>query len=416
MVLANSYYRVHFLPNALAELKRVVQDPEGARQLRAWEMLIEISSKAKDLETRIWALENGRELFPAETQAQMQEQLDKVREGYGRLRFAAAGRKRLSSKSVTIEVLGEIGDTEAGAYFERARRLLAEQGHASGIHYLPAGLFLLDGRQLEVVAGKDTLVEVSSETSVAFAFEVAGVGGMRSGGFDTGIPGYVAGLELGIGARVKIRPATSLLLLARPIGAVGSRSSVVAGQGPRVSVGEVTPLLGASLEVGLEFRVGRVALSPRLGYGLQALPTGLGYQGDVLATSGPETTLQGTYIVPSLAQGPRLGMQVLLNPAASRDGRTPSVFVGLRGGPLWATPLWGSVPDGSDIDIDSSSWDGFDNVAAGRDFRAGQFAGPTSKTSILFGELQAFVGFEAPTQGARSLAPKKQELAANVGL
>jgi len=415
MALANSYQRLRMLPNALAELKQVVQDPEGARQARAWEMLVEISAEVKDLETRVWALEKGRTWVSAPAGAQMQEQLDQIHKHYGRLRFAASGRKRLSSTSMKLEVIGELGDAEAQAYFDRSCRLLAEHGRSSGMHYLPAGSFLLDGRPLEVVAGKDTSVEITSEAEVSFAFEVAGLGGMRSGGFDTGVPGYVAGLEVGFGPRIKLRPATSLLVLARPIGGLGSRSSVVAGQGPSSSAGEVTALLGASLEVGLEFRVGRIAVSPRFGYGLQALPRGLGYSGDALASSGTAMVLSGTYIVPSLAHGPRLGVQVLLNPAASREGRAPSFFVGLRGGPVWATPLWGSVLDGSDVAIDSSSLAGFDEPAGDREFRALQVGGPESKTSVLFGELQGFIGLELPTGAAAGRAAGGQKFAAHVG-
>ena len=53
MAAANSFYRNRLLPKALDELKAVVADPEGGKHLKAWQLIIEIAGKLKDLDTLI---------------------------------------------------------------------------------------------------------------------------------------------------------------------------------------------------------------------------------------------------------------------------------------------------------------------------------------------------------------------------
>ena len=54
------------------------------------------------------------------------------------------------------------------------------------------------------------------------------------------------------------------------------------------------------------------------------------------------------FLVPTVAHGPRLGIQALLTPALVKGKRRPRVFAGVHAGPLFAHPLWGGVEVGSD--------------------------------------------------------------------
>ena len=50
---ANNFNRNRLYPKALEELRLVVADTEGAKQLKAWQLIVSISLKMKDLETLI---------------------------------------------------------------------------------------------------------------------------------------------------------------------------------------------------------------------------------------------------------------------------------------------------------------------------------------------------------------------------
>ena len=105
MAQANTYYRNRLLPKALEALKMVVQDPEGAKQMKAWQLIIQISTKMKDLDTLIWALEKGRELAQGQQAAQMQAQLYRLKRIYGRVMIEAAGGSgKLPTKGLKIKV------------------------------------------------------------------------------------------------------------------------------------------------------------------------------------------------------------------------------------------------------------------------------------------------------------------------
>ena len=46
---ANNFYRNRLYPKALAELKVVVADSEGMKELKAWQLIVQIAGKMKDL-------------------------------------------------------------------------------------------------------------------------------------------------------------------------------------------------------------------------------------------------------------------------------------------------------------------------------------------------------------------------------
>jgi hypothetical protein len=373
-----------FMPHALKELRQVVKDKEGAQQSTPWIMLVEVAAHLKDLETEVWALESGMQVLDGTDKLGMQQRLKQIRRGYGRIYFEASRGRRLSKRGVTLEMLSKPEKKESVDHYELARKNLEVDGYSGGSHYLPTGRFELDGEPFEIVAGEDTTLEVDSSASVTFTFELAGLAGPRGGGEGAGGPGFITAIEVAIGPRIKLSNATSLLVLARLIGGLSSSSTPDEGGTPKRSAG-VTPVMGGSLELGLEFQVGAALLSPRLGYSVQALPRGLNYPGRAISTTGADIVLLGTYIVPSVAHGPRLGFQVHLKPGAKDSAHMPGVFFGLRGGPLWLKPTWGSLlGDGRfDIGEGSSEWRAkIDNQAAQR--------------GLLFAELHGVIGIRIP--------------------
>ncbi len=118
MAQANNFYRNRLLPKALAALKAVVEDPEGAKQLKAWTLMAEISTKLKDLDSLFVSLEGGLANAKGQEKAQMQAQLYRLKRTYGRILYVAEGGSgKLSDASMKLKTLDEIADPGAKAYF-----------------------------------------------------------------------------------------------------------------------------------------------------------------------------------------------------------------------------------------------------------------------------------------------------------
>ena len=173
MFQANSFYRNRLLPKALEELKLVVADPQGAKQLKAWQLIIEISTKIKDLDTLMWSLERGREVAKGPEKGQMQAQLYRLKRLYGQIVFEATGGSgKLPGKGLKLKILTELGDPESKAYYEKARVLFSQIGYSRGSYFLPAGNYELDGDEFKISGGKDTIWEVSPTSNITFGLEV----------------------------------------------------------------------------------------------------------------------------------------------------------------------------------------------------------------------------------------------------
>ncbi len=355
MAQANSFYRNRLLPKALEQLELVVADPEGAKQLKAWQLIVEISGKMKDLDKLIWALENGRELAQGQEAAQMQAQLYRLKRVYGRVVFEATGGSgKLPAKGIVLKAPAEIEDPEAKAYFEKARVAFSQQGYSVGSTYLPAGDYELDGAPLKIVAGKDTRVEVAPTTDVRFALEVQFPFGGRVGEGGTGVGPFVGGLDVGVGPHIQFASGNSLVVHVGPMVTLSGQSSQKVAQNDYTNHATAQLSVGGTATVGFEFRVGTVDLSPRVGFAMHYLASGMYFTGRVASeptSDAPATLLNGEFIVPALAYGPRIGFQALLTPALNDRGkRVPRVFVGLHGGPIWATPLWGAVAENGSVE------------------------------------------------------------------
>jgi hypothetical protein len=403
MAAANSFYRNRLLPKAQEELKAVVADPEGAKHLKAWQLIIEIAGKMKDLDTLIWALESGRELAEGQEAAQMQAQLYRLKRVYGRVVFQATGGSgKLPAKGIALKAKADIDDPEAKAYFEKARILFSQQGYALGSGYLPAGEYELDGAPLKIVAGKDTMVEVAPTTDVRFALEIVGVGGMRLGDTATGASGGLAGLDIGVGPHIQFASGNSLVIHVGPIAMFAAQQTPNVVQDDYVNHSAARTSIGGTLMVGFEFNVGGATLSPRLGFAAHYLASGMYYRGKVVSspTGLKPTVIEGSYIVPALAYGPRIGFQALVTPALNERGkRVPRVFVGLHGGPIWAQPMWGEVGAGAGVDVQSTALRGEDDGQAG-DLRNGPFqvwdivGEDEMNNSKVFADIHAVVGIQ----------------------
>ncbi|MBJ96108.1 MAG: hypothetical protein CMP23_16720 [Rickettsiales bacterium] len=361
MFQANSFYRNRLLPKALEELKMVVADPAGAKQLKAWQLIIEISTKLKDLDTLMWALERGREVAKGPDKGQMQAQLYRLKRVYGQIVFEATGGSgKLPTKGLKLKIVSELSDPESKAYYEKARALFAQLGYSRGSYYLPAGDYELDGEEFKIKGGKDTIVEVAPTTNVTFAMDIVGMGGGRMGAENSGGAGFLAGIRVGLGPHIQFASGSSLLISVGPIVGLGAQSTVDIQQDIYTADSGAKVAIGGELEVGFEFKVGPVDLSPRIGYVVQSLPTGLYYPGQVASSSASDSTggiagvLDGHFVVPAVAHGPRFGLHALLTPALVKKKRVPRVFVGLKGGPLWATPDWGDLFDTGSVALDAT--------------------------------------------------------------
>ncbi len=347
MAQANTYYRNRLLPKALEALKMVVQDPEGAKQMKAWQLIIQISTKMKDLDTLIWALEKGRELAQGQQAAQMQAQLYRLKRIYGRVMFEAAGGSgKLPTKGLKLKVKEDISDPEAKAYYEKARVLFSQLGYSRGSYYLPTGVYDLDGEELKIVGGKDTKIEVAPTTSVSFGLEVVGTLGARGGDVTTGAAGFMGGLEVGVGPHIQFASGSSLFLNVGPVAVFGAQSTTDVAQDLYQNDNRARLSVGGFFEAAFEFAIGQIDISPRVGYAIQGLPGGLYYSGRV---SSGGNMLDGHYVVSAVAHGPRLGIHALVSPAMVKGKQRPRLFVGVKGGPLWAQPQWSETTAGSGL-------------------------------------------------------------------
>lgn len=401
---ANSFYRNKLLPKALAELKVVVEDPEGGKQLKAWQLIIEIATKLKDLDSMVWALEKGRALAEGQEAAQMQAQLYRLSRAYGRLVYTTTGGSgKLPSKAVKIKPLDEIGDPEAKAYFEKVRLAMQEDGLTKGSFYLPAGRYDIDGDEVKITGGKDTTIEVAPTTTASFALMVSGIAGARAGTSQFGADGFLGGIDVTVGPHVQFASGNSLVVRVGPQLLFGNQQTQNVQQ--NIWAADERPKLGLGgiARVGFEFRVGPIDLSPHVGYLVQPLPSGLYYRGTVATQDSdaetPSSLLEGEFVVPGLAHGPRVGIEALLTPAMVKGKRRPRIFVGIQGGPTWIRPLWGEVATGGTVGP-SSGLTARDPNSGGDTLGQGPFtvktigAGDEALRARIYGDIQGVFGVQ----------------------
>lgn len=351
MAQANSFYRNKLLPKALAELKEVVNDPEGAKQLKAWTLIQGISVKLKDLENLVWSLERGRELAKGAEAAQMQAQLYRLKRAYGRVVYEATGGSgKLSSRSVKLKALSDIDDPEQKSYFEKARLTMGQLGISNGIYWLPVGEYEIDGEPVKVVGGKDTTIEVAPTTFATFGVEVDFGGGARAGQTVNGRPAGLGMVHVGVGPHIQFASGSSLLISVGPLLQIGAQQTPDRQQDVFANDTRARFNAGGLLLVGFEFTVGKIDLSPRIGFHL-SYENAYYFSGKVIATSEsrPPTVLEGDFLVPALAFGPRIGLNAVISPAIVKGKRRPRLFLGVSGGPSFAQPLWGALDDSSSV-------------------------------------------------------------------
>ena len=405
---ANNFNRNRLYPKALEELRLVVADTEGAKQIKAWQLIVSIASRMKDLETLIWALEEGVKVAEGQEARSMQAQRYRLKRVYGRALFKLEGGSgKLPSRGLELELKSEISDPEVLSYFERGAIFMKQDGYSLGSLWLPQGEYELDGAPLKIVAGKDTVIEVAPTTDVTLGIEMAGLGGARAGEATTGNAGGLGGLQVLVGPHIRFASGMSLLIQGGGMALLGAQSTVDVQQDAfeNHSVGKVSA--GGIFLVGLEFRVGNVDLAPRVGYAAQYLAPGIYYSGTVSSSpeGHPSSVLRGDFIVPAVAHGPRFGLQALLGKSVNERGkRVARVFVGIHGGPLWATPQWGDLAEGATVA--SSTGTPRDADPGGQLSALGQGAdglftfGSTSldesnrQKPVVFVDVQAVVGLQ----------------------
>ncbi len=410
MAQANSFYRNRLLPKALVELKEVVKDPQGAKQLKAWQLMGEIAGTLKDLDTLIWSLEKGREVAVGQDKAQMQAQLYRLKRLYGRIVFEVEGGSgKLPNRGLKLKAREEITDPEVKGYYERARVLFEEEGYSRGSYYLPANTYELDGEQIKVSGGKDVIIEVAPTSDVTFGLEVIGVVGGRAGDVNTGAAGFLGGLSAGFGPHIRFASGTALFVNVGPIALFGAQSTSDIQQNLYMPDQRARLSVGGFVEAGVEVKLGPIELGPRVGYAIQGLPSGMYYSGKVVSAPGEEVTpglLEGQFIVPAIAHGPRLGLHVLLTPSVVKTRRVPRLFAGLKAGPLWAEPLWGGeIVRGGSVGSQQSSINPNAGLAeqeqiAAEEYSGGNFtiqdvtAGSSAGDSLPFVDIQAVIGVQ----------------------
>lgn len=400
---ANTFYRNRLLPKALAELKVVVADPEGKKQLKAWQLIIDIANKLKDLDSMIWALENGREIAKGQEAAQMQAQLYRLKRVYGRVKFEATGGSgKLPTKGIKLKIEEEPGDPEAKAYYEKAKVIFGQEGYAVGQMWLPAGQYELDGELLKIVAGKDTNVEVAPTTDIRFGLEIAGSAGARAGEQTTGVAGFQGGLTVGLGPHIQFANGNALFVSAGPQFLVGPQSTADVQQDAFNNDERAAISVGGNVMVAFEFRIGQVDISPRVGYVVNMLPSGMYYSGKVVSSPGEGAAggvVEGDFVVPTLAHGPRLGLQALLSPALVKGKRRPRLFVGVNAGPSFHHPQWGDVLAGTAVEGLGATVREGQEASAG-DYGSGPFVvdtitvGEGASSTLIFVDVQGVVGVQ----------------------
>jgi len=402
---ANNFYRNRLFPKALDELKLVVADGDGEKQLKAWQLIVQISGKLKNLDSLIWGLEGGVKQAKGREAAEMQAQLYRLKRVYGRVLFEVEGGSgKLPNRGLELKLKSDVGDPEIQSYYERGAVLIGNEGYAIGSIWLPSGDYLLDGAPLKIVSGKDTVVEVAPTTDITLAIELGGLGGGRFGEVTTGNAGALAGLEFMVGPHIRFASGMSLVIKAGGLLLSGAQSTVDVQQDAYTNHSDGKLSAGAGLMVGLEFKVGSVDLAPRFGYAIQYIAPGLYFPGTVASSpeGRPSGVLRGDYIVPALAHGPRIGVQVLLNKALNERGkRVPRVFVGVHGGPLWAVPQWGDLSEASGVSVDVGTPRDPDpegqTGALGQGpftFRSTSLDAESRSKPLVFVDLQAVVGLQ----------------------
>ena len=408
MAQANNFYRNRLLPKALAALKDAVADPEGAKQLKAWSLMADISTKLQDLDSLFMALEGGLANAQGQEKAQMQAQLYRLKRTYGQIVYVAEGGSgKLSDASVKLKALDEIADPSAKAYFEKARSQYEKIGVSKGSYFLPAGRYTIDGEEYALVGGKTITIEVAPTTWVTFGIEAQGVIGGRIGDNSTGGSGILGGLHIGFGPHIQFASGNSLVINVGPLLLFGQQSTVDIAQNIFQADNRGKVVAGGIAQVGLEFRIGTVDFSPRVGYQMTYLPSGMYFTGEVTsplsggdADAAPSSVLEGAFVVPAIAHGPRLGIDVLLTPAIVKGKRRPRLFVGFNGGPVWLKPLWGENVVGSSVIRDSTT-----QVRATDDLVADQLnntdytiktinVGDSFTESRIYAELQLVFGVQ----------------------
>jgi hypothetical protein len=398
---ANSFYRNKLLPKALAELKVVVEDPEGGKQFKAWQLIIEIATKLKDLDSLMWGLEKGRAVAEGQDAAQMQAQLYRLSRMYGRVVFVTTGGSgRLPNKGVKVKALEEITDPEARTYFEKARVTFSQVGLSKGSYYLPAGSYDIDGEQVKITGGKDTTIEVAPTTTVTFGITAAGAFGGRFGDRVQGASGFLGGIDVGLGPHIQFASGNSLSVRVGPLLLFGDQSTTGVAQDLFAAHSAAKLALGGAAKVAVELRLGQIDLVPSVGYMIQALPSGLYYKGvahRVVAEGEPAMTVEGDMVVPGLAQGPRIGVEVLVTPGMVKGKRRPRLFVGVQGGPTWTHAQWGDVAVDTQVDstgatIRGTTEDTSGTLAEGPFILDSLQADPAAAT--IFGDVQGVVGIQ----------------------
>jgi len=398
MAQANSFYRNKLLPKALTELKAVVNDPQGAKQLKAWQLIQEISVKLKDLESLVWSLEKGRELAKGPEAAQMQAQLYRLKRAYGRVVYEATGGSgKLSARGVKVKNLSDIDDPEQKAYYEKTRLTMGQIGISNGSYWLPVGEYEIDGEQLKVIGGKDTIIEVAPTTFATLGVEIAFGGGVRAGQTTTRTTAGLGVLHLGFGPHIQFASGNSLVINVGPLLQVGAQQPpqkdsdfFERGGLPRLNV-------GGMVQAGLEFTVGKIDLSPRVGFHV-SYQNAYYFADETIVVSGtdtaPATIVSGEFLVPAIAAGFRIGIDAIVSPAIVKGKRRPRLFVGVHGGPSWANPLWGdpaNVDYGESISNGDGTLDGW-NEGAYADTAASE---PAAFSKEDNGKANAYVDIQA---------------------
>lgn len=411
MAQANSFYRNKLFPKALAELQAVVNDPEGAKQLKAWTLIQGISVKLKDLENLVWSLERGRELAKGAEAAQMQAQLYRLKRAYGRLVYEATGGSgKLSSRSVKLKAMTDIDDPEQKSYFEKTRLTMGQVGISKGIYWLPVGEYEIDTEPVKVIGGKDTTIEVAPTTFATFGIEVELGGGARAGQTVNGRPAGMGMIHVGLGPHIQFASGSSLLISVGPLLQIGAQQTPDRQQDVFANDSRARFNAGGLLLVGFEFTVGKIDLSPRIGFHLSH-ENAYYFSGKVIATSDsrPPTVLEGDFLVPALAFGPRIGLNAVVSPLIVKGKRRPRLFLGVSGGPSFARPLWGALDDGSsvsgEITVNESNtanlWPSDGYPADGDEFSLiaieggdGKFVDPDDRLTRTYVDIQLVLGIQ----------------------
>ncbi len=108
---------------------------------------------------------------------------------------------------------------------------------------------------------------------------------------------------------------------------------------------------------------------------------------------------EGDFVVPTVAHGPRIGLQALLSPALVKGKRRPRLFVGANAGPSFHHPQWGEVAVGTSVVGIGGTVRSGEEASAGR-YGGGPFvvdtvtAGAEATATKIFVDVQAFVGVQ----------------------